>query len=94
MSVPQATAPKLLSNVEPKFDLAMIPAGIPLELDADELDADELDEDVVVLEEEVELEPTSPDDVELEDHVSSGGVVVPSSRQPAKLIVMVEMIAQ
>ena len=89
MSVPQATAPKLLSNVEPKFDLAMIPAGIPLELDADELD-----EDVVVLEEEVELEPTSPDDVELEDHVSSGGVVVPSSRQPAKLIVMVEMIAQ
>jgi hypothetical protein len=77
----------------------MIPAGIPLELDADELDADELDadeldEDVVVLEEEVELEPTSPDDVELEDHVSSGGVVVPSSRQPAKLIVMVEMIAQ
>ena len=84
----------LLSNVEPKFDLAMIPAGIPLELDADELDADELDADVVVLEEEVELEPTSPDDVELEDHVSSGGVVVPSSRQPAKLIVMVEMIAQ
>lgn len=83
----------LLSNVEPKFDLAMIPAGIPLELDADELDEADVD-DVVVLEEEVELEPTSPDDVELEDHVSSGGVVVPSSRQPAKLIVMVEMIAQ
>ena len=78
MSMPQATAVKLLSNVVPRFDLAMIPVGIPLdedelaelaELAEDELVEDELaelEDDVIAPEEVVELE----DDVELDDVMS------------------------
>ncbi len=87
MSMPQATAVKLLSNVVPRFDLAMIPVGIPL--DEDELaELAELAEDELVEDELAELE-----DDELEDDDSDGSEVV-SSKHPLKPMVIVEMIAQ